>query len=138
MKLKKNEINWLVQKLNEHLDGSLMSVDDIFFYYNKLPKHLLFEGTAYRVIYSKNHDNLNLSLNSNKCFSKRESALNLFIENQRFHNRSLPYKRYKAQIKGIDINSLVQFLKEKGYDIINKFSFEEEILVVEIDKMEEF
>lgn len=137
MKLKNDELDWLAQKLNEHIEGSLMTLDDIVFYYGRLENFVLYDGVAYRVIYHSTHEDINLSISANKCFSKSEQALYLFIENQKFHNGILPYKRYKSQVKGIDVNALIVSLRKKGYDIVNKFIFEEEILVVDIDKMEE-
>ena len=135
MKLKQNELDWLAVKIKEHLDGSLLSADDIYYYYTNLPSNLLYSGIAYRVIYHKNHENLNFSLNNNLCFSKTIESLEKFISTQKYHNAALPYKKYKTNVNGIDINLLALWLKEQNYDVIEKFFFEEEIIAVEIGQM---
>jgi hypothetical protein len=135
MKLKQHELDWLAVKIKEHIDGSLLSADDINYYYSKLPSNLLYSGIAYRVIYHKDHENLNFSLNNNRCFSKTIESLDQFINNQKYHNATLPYKKYKTNVNGIDINLLVLWLKQQNYEVSEKFFFEDEIIAVEIGQM---
>ena len=135
MKLKDHEIEWLAHKIQEHVEGVLLSASDLEFYFPHLPSEAVFSGIAYRVIFHKDHLNLNYSVENNRCFSKSLSALKEFIANQKFQNKDLPYKIYQGQVQGVDVNNLILYLNNLGYNIPTKFFFEEEVVALDVTNL---
>lgn len=137
MKLKNHEIEWLAHKIQEHVEGVILSTADLEFYFPHLPPETTFSGKAYRVIFHKDHTNLNHSVKNNRCFAKNIEALKEFISYQKFQNKDLPYKIYHGEIKGIDVNSLILYLNNLGHNIPTKYFFEEEVIALEITSFSE-
>lgn len=135
MKLQNHEIEWLAHKIQEHVEGVIISASDLDFYFPHLPSEAIFSGIAYRVIFHKDHLNLNYSVNTNRCFSKSVSALKNFIANQKFQNKDLPYKIFQGEVKGIDVNNIILYLNNLGYNITTKYFFEEEIISLEVNSI---
>lgn len=135
-KLKDNEIEWIAQKLNEHVwDGLILSSEDIEFYANSLSERFLFEGEAYRVVLVEYGTVVNESLNKNRCWSASTDALREFIKNQKRNSDICDHEEiiFKAKIRGLKVNELIKYInKNTEYEIHPAFDFEDEIIAVEM------
>ena len=129
MSLKVNEIEWLAERLKEHLTANLcLSSEDIEFYFNKLPS-CHYKGIAFRVM--KNDSSLKEEVKFNRCWSKTKSGCEALIKNYYQQNLVSDFSWYQAEVKGLDVNKLIKYLQNQEFELPGGFKEEEEIIVLE-------
>lgn len=136
--MKKTDIDWLYNKLNEHLGvhGGTFSEEDSIYFYSKLNRNLLYEGDGYRILEDKMNSE---SVSKNLCWSKTLNGISYYFQSvyndSDHHIDFMEYNLYKAEIQGLDVNKIISWLESIGYNITSQYVREEEVIVCSINNI---